>query len=718
MTGPVPPAIAPSWTPDGAPLLRASPTDPPLDLRETDLRDGRFAGADLRDANLQHAILSGADLAGADLRGARLARADLSLARLEGADLRNADLQGADLAGANLRETRLDGADLQGANLEWADIAGTRGLPTALLMQRGANGRLPGQGSPGDAEEPAAGLRAYQRGRAAHEAGRPGLAERHYTTALAWVPESDAVRYALAAVAFERGDGERAETWLQAAVAVNPQADRARVGLALLSLGRDQPAEAAAMLQPAAARVAWLAPVLTALDRGKSAEALAMLREHAATEPACHWLDRPAATVRPASEDSTARLADPLWLAAERTDLESLLRQREQPVWLWHALIARALTIGAMDLAQRAEQRLARDAPEHRLWSLQLKLLDMTAQAFEALVRTRAANLGELVSLRWVALGAHGPTARIQCENGVFFAKRYFSAVRPAASVAFTHRTCRLAAERGLIVPVALPDRDGDDALSFAGDLLALYPDLGGQSIADTDIDAATATRVGAQLAELHLLLADTASGPGRPRGGIRIGTRVLRHPAPAQAWQAVLGQDPACAALFARHPLASRLHSLLDATARRLRAVVSGCTPGLVHGDFGAGNVLARPDGRLAVIDWDLCDLDLLVWDLARTADLMAVRWPSAPGLPPEIRTDIVGALLRGYQAVRPLPRAEQAALPLLIAASRVDLDASVLPICAALAPEVLEPILDRMFARLSRAAAGAPEFHAITLI
>jgi Ser/Thr protein kinase RdoA (MazF antagonist) len=695
---------------DATPLMPAGPGDRPLDLREADLRDGRFAGADLRDADLQHATLAKADLNGADLRGARLTQADLALAHLQGADLRNADLGGADLAGADLRGARLEGADLTGADLQWARIDGALGLPAGLLLLRRADGRVRGEATRPDGEEPALGLRAFQRGRAAHAAGRLGLAERHYATALGWVPDSDAVHYALAAVALERGDLTQAERSLRDTVALDPDADRARLDLALLSLARDEPAEATTWLSPMAERIAWIPEVLQAMARGDPAQARHLLEAEAPDSPMRRWVQRPprVPTLRATVPDL---LGDPVRREAEHLDLLEVLRERERPAWVWHSVIARALRIGAMDLAQRAEQRLSREAPEHRLWSLQLKHLDVTAEAMHSLVRTRARNLGEVQSLAWVAIGVHGPTARLECEGGVVFAKRYVGSTRPLRSVLFTHRVCRTAAERGLQVPVAMIDSEGADVLSFGEDLLALYPDLQAQSIADIDVDIATAAKVGAHLAQVHLLLADLATGPGRPRGGVRVGTRILRHPAPGQAWQVVLGQDSQCAALVARNPLTSRLQSLLDATARRLRGVLADCPPGLVHGDFGPGNVLERADGQYAVVDWDLCDVDLPVWDLARATDLLAARWPQEPTLPVEVRGDVLRAMVRGYHEVRPLSRAERAALPVLIAASRVDLDASVLPIGASLEPDLAPAVLERMFLRLSRAAAGAPE-------
>ena len=706
---------------DGAPLLPAAFAQRPLDLREVDLRNGSFAGADLRDCNLAYACLAQADLSGADLRGARLCYADLALCDLSSADLRNADLSGADLSGADLRQARLDGADLADAELAWARLAGARGLDLALATQSGADGRVGGPTAKADPDEPAAGLAAYERGRKAHLEGALGLAERHFRTAIAWVPQSDVARYALACVALDRGDAAAAARYLQEALAVHLGAERARLDLAALAFADGELAQALEIATPLLDRTQKFAPLIAALQANDLQHAENVWQKLAADTPGARWLLRhppstPRPPQRPTPEPQTERLGDENWIAQERLDLLETLKNRQQPAWLWHGVIARAIALGALDIAQRAEQRLTAVAPEHRLWGLELKHLDLTAQSFESLVRTRRGRLGQVHSVRWVAIGAHGPTARLQCDAGVFFAKRYVGAHRSMASVAFSHRALRHLHAQGAAVPLPLLDDEGNSTMAFGDDWLALYPRLPGAPL--RDLDQAAAQQMGETLALLHRAGANFALGAGRPRGGVRIGTRTIRHASPSAAWQVSLGQDPECAAIFERHPMASRLLSLLDATGRRLRGPLGDCPTGLVHGDFAAGNVLwplAGETAPLQAVDWDLADGELLIWDLARTIDLQAVHWAGELSQPVEILAPIARAIVRGYTRVRPLLHAERLALPLLIAASRIDLDATVLPLCARLEPDVVEPIVAHELQRLSRATAGAPELQAV---
>lgn len=707
-----------------APLAAAQPGDDPLDLREIDLREGLFAGADLSDAELGHARLTMADLSGANLRGARLGGADLALVDLRGADLSGADLSGADLSGADLRDACVTGADFDDTELAFANVRGARGLPEAVAVRPTKQGIV--QGTTTAAGEPVAAMRAFERGRLAHAQGRLGEAERHYRQALAWVPESDAARYAMGCVALERKDPAAARRWWQAALDQHDGADRARLELAVLALWRSDLTEARRLLnggdgagedgppaRTAAACEAALACLAGQLpDAQARSQAVSALQEVLGDCPSVRWFNAEATSEpRHRQPDTAARVADEAWVLDERTDLAALTRGDEQPAWVWHGAVARAISIGAMDLAALAEQRLTRVAPEHRLWSLELRQLDRTGEAFEALVRTRHRALGAIRSVRWMAIGAHGPTARIDCESGVFFGKRYLAVSRPAASVAFTHRLTQAMADHGVRVPLPIPDAAGQTTMAFADDLLALYPDMGGRSVADDDIDTEQAALLGSQLAAIHNAGQEVAGGPGRPRRGVRAGSRIVRHRSPDAAFEAWLATHRATAAAFEHHAQKRRIMSLLRAVGRRLQSVVHRCAITICHGDFGPGNVLLTPDGPPAVIDWDLADCDLAAWDLARTIDRVAVRWPDVPGEPTEIRLPIAAAIMAGYESRRTLHALERSAVPILVAASRVDLDATVLGICTPVQEDIAEPLLDRVATRLARAAAGMPE-------
>src|SRR6266511_1617166 len=105
--------------------------DPPLDLRQTDLREANLGGANLTrarlsGADLTQAQLGGADLTGTQFDGANLTGADLTAADLTEAWLDESDLTEADLIAADLTEAWLDGADLTGAQLGRVNLTGAQ----------------------------------------------------------------------------------------------------------------------------------------------------------------------------------------------------------------------------------------------------------------------------------------------------------------------------------------------------------------------------------------------------------------------------------------------------------------------------------------------------------------------------------------------------------------------------------------------------------------
>ena len=132
----------------------AEPTDPPLDLRNVNLRlvdlfganlqsadlsGAQLQYADLRVAQLQDATLRGAQLQEAILNGAELQQADLTGARLEGAIMSGAQLQAADLTGAQLQQAHLYSAQLEAADLRHAQLQGAD-LDKAVLIEADLRG--------------------------------------------------------------------------------------------------------------------------------------------------------------------------------------------------------------------------------------------------------------------------------------------------------------------------------------------------------------------------------------------------------------------------------------------------------------------------------------------------------------------------------------------------------------------------------------------------
>jgi Ser/Thr protein kinase RdoA (MazF antagonist) len=639
----------------------------PLDLREAQLQSGKFAHAELIDADLRRANLQLADLASADLRGARLTWADLTCATLAHADLRNADLSEADLSGADLRRADLRGALLDGATLAHAWTTGARGLPQVFTR---TNDRLPGPTLPNHADEPEAGLQAFERGRKLHAEGKLVQAERAYLLARAWQPDSDVVPYALACLALDRDDPETARHWLETTLQVAPEADRALLELTLLTLATGPALLAGTLFADLQARLPELSPLQVA-------------------------------TAEPTLRRLTGNTALQAWL-----DRQQQPEQAEQPQQAeGQALVAQAIAVGDLPLAHAQLQRLDPQEPMTALWRLLLPKLDATATAMDALLRTRRPPLGPIQALRWQSLGAHGATARLETADGVLWVQRLAGPLRSAQSLGFTHRVQEHLATLGMRVPRWLTDDRDAPIFAFDGDWLQVSHDLGGAPFTPT---LANCHIAGQTLAAIH-----TAPAPEerRPSGGLRTGVHVLTQATAGATWLEMLASEPALRAQIHMEPLFARVAPLLDLTARRLQDALPACPQGLCHGDFAPQNLLVEADGGLAVLDWEFADWQPLVWDLARALDVFAVRWPARAEEPPRIDRPRLRAFLRGYTTVRPLAPPEWVALPLLIAASRIDLDTGLLAFLTPLDPDIVGGLLPSFHARLTRAAAGAPE-------
>lgn len=609
---------------------------------------------DLRDADLRRADLRLADLTGADLRGARLCWADLAGCSLQSADLRNADLEGADLTGADLREADLRGAWLSDVTWNGARVAAVRGLPGAVSHTAGV-----AHGPARNGTEPA--LAIFDQGIAAHRAGDLASAERALRLVASMAPDAGVAPYALAALALDRDDPEQAQGWLAAAVAADTDADRALLELSELHvlLGNESEATRVLTSRP---RWAHLARDLGAL--------------------CAHNRERLGPTALGAWQSRRSQAPEFAPVAAQ-------------------SALERALQAGDVDGAERELRSQTRDAALWAVWSLVRPKLDATAAAIPGALARRWPQAAVVAPIGWQGLGAHSLTARVRTDAGVVFAQRFSGLLRPLATLEWTHALQQQLGLAGLHVPGWLEDGQGNPVTAIDDDWLVLAGALDGSR--PRAMDVAECARMGRQLAQIHQ---QAAPGSARPAGGLRAGMEILGGPDPAVTWLETVHAQPALARILATQPAPERVAALLRLTRQQLGDALADCPRGLCHGDYAASNLVAMEGGQLGVLDWDLADVQPLVWDLARALDRLGrdrhglVRQPQAL------------AFLRAYHAERPLLRAERRCLPVLIPASRVDLDTGVLALLGPLDPDTVPVVLAGLETRLQQAASGAPEW------
>ncbi len=197
--------------------------------------------------------------------------------------------------------------------------------------------------------------------------------------------------------------------------------------------------------------------------------------------------------------------------------------------------------------------------------------------------------------------------------------------------------------EQGLPVAGPLADCSGLRLGTLAGKPAHLAPRLGGQHPEQPSM--AQCAGMGRTLAQLHLAL------QGYPL--------ARRNAHGADWWQAVAAR---------RRPLmTAEEQALLVRTLDALAGITQrypSLPAGLIHGDLFRDNTLFTGNSVTGVLDFSECSHDILLLDIAITANDFCRQWPGHA--PDALR---LAAFVGGYGEVRALGADEQAALPVFLA-------------------------------------------------
>jgi Ser/Thr protein kinase RdoA (MazF antagonist) len=165
------------------------------------------------------------------------------------------------------------------------------------------------------------------------------------------------------------------------------------------------------------------------------------------------------------------------------------------------------------------------------------------------------------------------------------------------------------------------------------------------------------ARALGAAIARLH----DASVGFASPHGRLTTDAEFTLHGPAARVERFLAGSGQ-------ERPEDLRL--LGEAVARAApafeRVPRDAATWGVIGGDCHAGNQLVAPDGRVTLIDFDICGWSFYAYDCA------TLRW-SIHGRPGAETPELWAAYLEGYGAVRALTVEERAAIPWFALARQV---------------------------------------------
>ncbi len=249
-------------------------------------------------------------------------------------------------------------------------------------------------------------------------------------------------------------------------------------------------------------------------------------------------------------------------------------------------------------------------------------------------------DLGTPVAFRGIAEGVENSNFQLRTTAGDFILTLYEKRVDPAELPWFLGLMRHLAAG-GITCPQPVQGRDGDSLRQLAGRPACVTTFLPG--VWPRRVRPEHCGPVGAAMAALHLAGQGYAAERPNALGPAGWPPLLARCLPGADMVQVGLGPE-------------------LQAAMARILAHWPGDLPrGHIHADLFPDNVFFL-DGQLSgIIDFYFAATDLFAYDLAIALN----AWCFEPDF--QFNVTKAHALLRAYNAVRPLTEAEQAALPVL---------------------------------------------------
>ncbi len=260
-------------------------------------------------------------------------------------------------------------------------------------------------------------------------------------------------------------------------------------------------------------------------------------------------------------------------------------------------------------------------------------------------------DVGELVSAKGIAEGVSnsnwlietgGADGRKDASGARFILTMYERRIDVGELPFFLGLLDHLA-ENGCPVPRTIHDKQGASHRLVDGKSVALIEYLPGVSVDHPTPDQAFS--VGKALAQIHLA--------ARNFNGTRAQSLGLA------GWQNILS-DCGDAALASIDPALPQICA--DELSFLTANWPQDLPKGVVHCDLFPDNVLMLGNQVTGLIDFYFAANDFFAYDLAVTHAAWCFERSNG-----DFRADIASALMRGYQAVRPLSASEHAALPIL---------------------------------------------------
>lgn len=292
-------------------------------------------------------------------------------------------------------------------------------------------------------------------------------------------------------------------------------------------------------------------------------------------------------------------------------------------------------------------------------------------------------GLGEPVEILSASPRPFSTASVVRAGAQRVFIKRHPRCVRDAAGLNEEHAFLDHLHARSASVPLVLRTAAGESALEREEWTYEVHStpcgvDLYEEAISWTPFrTVAHARAAGAALARLHAAAKDYAA-PARKVQPLVASFSIFASEDAPSALLHYLEARPALAGDAVTHEHCEQALELLEPFHSKLRPLLAALPQMWTHNDLHASNLLwsntSDDADAAAIIDFGLADRTNAVHDLAHAIERNVVEWLALTCDPAQdkrvpVHYDHLDGLLDGYESIRPLARAEAAALAPMLA-------------------------------------------------
>jgi Ser/Thr protein kinase RdoA (MazF antagonist) len=290
-------------------------------------------------------------------------------------------------------------------------------------------------------------------------------------------------------------------------------------------------------------------------------------------------------------------------------------------------------------------------------------------------------SLGEPVRIESASPRPFSAAGVVATTKARVFVKRHGRELRDREGLLEEHRFLAHLLTHGVSVPRVFTSAAGDTAIEVADSTYEVHEIPAGTDLYEDAQSwtpfqsAAHARSAGEALARLHLA-AQSFSAKAREPRPLVASFSIFAAPDPIAAMQSYLAARPSLAGHMGVHACAQEALELLSPFYAELIPLLPSLAPLWTHNDLHASNLFwsdKAPNARAtAIIDFGLSDRTNGVHDIAHAVERNIVEWLALvqnAKQTPAVHFDHLGALLDGYETVRPLSLEEAAALTPMVA-------------------------------------------------